>query len=205
MNDFNIDMGSAVPFLWDKFLSFVGKDRDTQELQKWFSALQGAAIAEASTVQCIGMDHPLPIGEIYQPTKLIWQSLFLFIPATSVRASQKLDLSRDCVSPQQFLATPTSAIIRAGPGWGKTTFLHYLFMQLLHAPDYLPVLFTLRRPEALNNLFLFVDSLDKVQKLAKRPQLLLVVDGYDEIATAERKRVSDTLLECGPRTILLNV
>jgi hypothetical protein len=194
MNDVDIDLGSTLPFLYEKFLALIGKDKATQELHKWFADVEAAAIAEASTVQCIGMHQPLPIAEIYQPTKLLWQNMFLYIPTATGR-SEQLHLPSDHVSPQKFLSTPTSAIIYAGPGWGKTTFLHHLFMQLLSAKDMLPVLFTLRRPEALTNLFQFVESLDKVHKIAKRPQLLLLVDGYDEIGTIDRKRVSDVLLK----------
>ena len=180
MNDIKIDVGTALPFLYEKFLAFVGKDKETQDLKKWFADTEAAAIAEASFVQCIGMHQPLPISEIYQPTKLVWQD--------------KSDSPTNYLSPKKFLETPTNALIYAGPGWGKTTFLRHLFVKLLPSNDILPILFTLRRPEALANLFQFVDSLDKVQKLAKRPQVLLLVDGYDEIGTTDRKRVSDALL-----------
>jgi hypothetical protein len=98
------------------------------------------------------------------------------------------------VAPDSFLAAPTDAMIVAGPGWGKTTFLHYLLIRNFKSDKYIPILITLRRSSAVDDLSKLVDMLDSLEKLHHGLKILLLVDGYDEVPTLSRKLVSEKLL-----------
>ena len=60
--------------------------------------------------------------------------------------------------------------------------------------DLLPVLISLRRPTAVDDLERYVDVCSRIQKKQHRACTLLLVDGYDEINAEQRKRVSEALL-----------
>jgi hypothetical protein len=47
MDDVKIDLGNSVPFLYEKFLELIGRDRETAALKKWFIEMQGAAASES--------------------------------------------------------------------------------------------------------------------------------------------------------------
>src|ERR1022692_2621583 len=134
MTDFepkiNVDLGDSIPFLWDKFSRILGKDPELLELQTWFYELQRIGWNDASSVQCIGMHTPLPLKDIYRPTRLLWQATYLSIISKSGER-RDIQLAKEPVTPDTFLRTDTSAAIVAGPGWGKTTFLHYLFLHFI--------------------------------------------------------------------------
>jgi len=57
------------------------------------------------------------------------------------------------------------------------------------------VLISLRRPTAIDDLEKYVDACSKIQKKQHRACTLLLVDGYDEVNTEQRKRVSEALLQ----------
>ena len=198
MNDFDpklsVDLGDTVPFLWEKLLSILGKDSATLELRDWFTVLQRSGFLAASSVQCIGMHTPLLLKDIYRPTKLVWQARHL-IADNPLGKRQEVTLSGFPVSPKSFLGTPTSAVIKAGPGWGKTTFLHYLFLTHAKSSSFVPVLITLRRPGSIEDLERLIDKLSAIKKIKKGLAVLLLVDGYDEITLSSRKRISDLLLK----------
>jgi len=84
--------------------------------------------------------------------------------------------------------------VYAGPGWGKTTFLHHVFRRYASSPSVLPVLITLRRPSAIEDLERFVETASKIQKKEHKSRILLLVDGYDELSVSDRRRVSEALL-----------
>jgi chromosomal replication initiation ATPase DnaA len=86
-------------------------------------------------------------------------------------------------------------LIFGGPGWGKTTFLHHIFRFTMKRDDLLPVLISLRRPTAVEDLERFVNACARIQKKQRRACTLLLVDGYDEISTDQRRRVSEALLQ----------
>src|SRR2546426_834998 len=104
--DISIDLGSALPYLVEKFSGWFGKDTITQEKLQWFAEIQRVSHYEASQVQCIGMHKPVPIKDVYQPTRLLL-------------GESKETLNTIPVS--EFLRDSKSAIVKAGPGYGKTT------------------------------------------------------------------------------------
>jgi hypothetical protein len=95
---------------------------------------------------------------------------------------------------KDFLKRDQDALIFSGPGWGKTTFLHYVYRSTLNSTELLPVLITLRRTTAVDDLERYVVTCAKIQKKQHRACTLLLVDGYDEVSISERRRVSDLLL-----------
>ncbi|SNS40938.1 CHAT domain-containing protein [Granulicella rosea] len=155
-------------------------------------------------VHCIGMHKAVPFDRIYQPTKLLFRS-GLDISASSGfaeqnRIAQSIALSREqqynSLTVENFLESPEDAIVFAGPGWGKTTFLHHLFRRKIEDRTLRTVLLTLRREHAINHLEelcrgWFNDSARVTERV------LLLVDGYDEVALADRKRVSEALQRFG--------
>jgi len=59
----------------------------------------------------------------------------------------------------------------------------------------LPVLITLRRPNAVDDLEKYVEACARIQKKQHRACTLLLVDGYDEVSNDQRRRVSEALLQ----------
>src|SRR5207248_4168958 len=132
----------------------------------------------------IGMRNPLPISEIYQPTRLAVTPVYR---RSEFEGGRQWELPRtEYVLVNRFLADEENAIITAGPGWGKTTFLHAVFIHLLGSARTLPILFTLRQSEAITDLEWFVSRSEKVKNHARDRRILLLVDGYDEISTSAR-------------------
>jgi hypothetical protein len=68
--EISIDLGSAIPYLLDEVLGFFGKDAGTTTWREHLQNHIKVGLEYASWVQCIGMEKPLPIAEIYQPTRL---------------------------------------------------------------------------------------------------------------------------------------
>lgn len=69
-----------------------------------------------------------------------------------------------------------------------------MFLSSVSRKEVLPVLVSLRRPTAVQDLQKFVDVAKKIQKKQDKSRTLLLVDGYDEVPIVERKHVSDALL-----------
>jgi hypothetical protein len=147
------------------------------------------------------MSEAIPFDNLYQPTRLTKKGRGR--PADSYAYNGRLDravaheranVERE-IGLEQFLQSRDDAIIFAGPGWGKTTFLHFLFRKLLWNKTALPVLITLRRPNAIEDLERIVSIGSDIGKKADRDELILLVDGYDEVDISGRKRVSDALLK----------
>jgi hypothetical protein len=199
----NINLGDSLPYLEQRLLQLVGKDQASQETARWFNSLQKTAMLQASQVKCIGMHRPLPLTEIYQPTRLKVRGL----TAAQANRGWSADLDRvsrsiaqagaiqeHIVSADQFLRRGENAIIYAGPGWGKTTFLHHVFLASVKSKDVLPVLISLRRPTAPEDLERFVELAATIRKKQAKAEALLLIDGYDELPITQRKRVSDAVL-----------
>jgi hypothetical protein len=183
-----IDLGSAYPFLEESVLSLFGKDASSKE---WFKTLQKlirTSAAESAYIQCVGMPKPIPIDELYQPTQLI---------RLSGRGEEEQIGFDDLVRER------SDAIIFAGAGWGKTTLLHWIYQRMVKSEDVVPLLFTLRRPDVIDTLEVFIAQLESGRHLKKRKTALVLVDGYDEIDRERRIRVSGVLeryraLKLGP-------
>ncbi len=197
MGEFLIDLGSTIPYFVDRFLELVGKDLETVELRRWFEETQRIGFQESSFVMAVGMHTPVPLEEIYQPTRIVFQgqSLTIYLPAGGRR---NIRLPENAVfPPERFLSLHTNAVIYAGPGWGKTTFLHYLFLKTWRERTAIPVLFTLRRPAGLADFRRFIEVVHRLKKRKEHLQFLLLVDGYDEVSDDDRKFVSNALLRYG--------
>lgn len=196
-----LDIGSALPYLEEKAKGLFGKDFATQEAVSWLTGLQNTALTHTRAVQCVGMHKPVPFDDIYQPTTLVikgvpqkQQETYAYQDrvARSIVASRTL--SYKPVNVEQFLASPEDAIIFAGPGWGKSTFLHYIYRRYVDSANVFPVLITLRRPTAVDDISRFVETVERIAKKHKESSLLLLVDGYDEITVAQQRLVSEALL-----------
>ncbi len=164
--------------------------------------LRATAVEMTASVQCIGMQRGVPFDQIYQPTRLRVRSGLSISTAAAFgeqnKMAQSIAMSRysemHSVSVDEFLESPENAVIFAGPGWGKTTFLHHIFRKQLQDEMTKPILITLRRPTALSDLERLAHAYLSGDIRETRSKVLLLVDGYDEILLAERKRVSECLL-----------
>ena len=151
-------------------------------------------------VHCIGMHKAVPFNQIYQPTKLLFRSGLNISASAGFGEQNKIARSIAIGRGEEFnsltieglLESPEDTIIFAGPGWGKTTFLHHIFRRKVEDRNTRTVLITLRRDGAINELeelskFWFTHQSQTARKV------VLLVDGYDEVSLADRKRVSESL------------
>jgi hypothetical protein len=193
----------ALQYAEQKFLGLFGKDAESKELANWFKGLQQTALAQTESVYCIGMRKPVPFDSIYQPNRVLVssgddeavdaESSFAF--EDRVSRSILRGMKQKPVTVEQFLTRDQDALIFGFPGWGKTTFLHHVFRSTVKKEDTLPVLISLRRPTAIQDLERYVDACSRVQKKQHRACSLLLVDGYDEVSPEQRKRVAEALLK----------
>jgi hypothetical protein len=196
-----IDIGAAYPFVEQRVLQFFGKDAATQEEKDWLRSLHGTAIEVASKMQCVGMSTPVLFDDIYQITKLYRKPRRTASETfTYTGRAQRAMLVGEAntfkeIGLEPFLSEREDAIILAGPGWGKSTLMSALFRKLLTDTDAYPALFLLRRPNAVSDLQRFVGLAEKIQKKSQASRLVVLVDGYDELTLADRRSVSDLLLQ----------
>jgi hypothetical protein len=174
--DVSFDLGSALPYLENRILSLFGKDSATLEWQNRLKNMIRLSSEQAGHVQCVGMHTPIPIGQIYQPIRL-------------TRSDSKDNAELDSAD---LLRASKDAIILAGPGWGKTTLLHYLYCTLVKSSEFTAILFTLRWSGVTQDLIDFVDRLATSSRSSRT--VILLVDGYDEISEEDRQSVSRALL-----------
>jgi len=189
-------------YLEQRFLKLFDKDYDSVQMREWFKILQTTALAQTEFVQCLGMRNPLPFDAIYQPTRLIVGpeegDLVYESYAWDDRVSRSIIQGRvfneKSITIEEFLDRDQDALVFSGPGWGKTTFLHHIFRATVRSNDILPVLITLRRPSADDDLEKYVEASSKIQRKQHRACTLLLVDGYDEVTAEQRRRISEALL-----------
>jgi hypothetical protein len=204
MNDasFNIN-ADAIEFAEQKFLKLFGKDTESKALATWFKGLQQTALAQTANVHCVGMRKPLPFDSIYQPNRILVgpnenepvDAEFSFTHQDRVSRSILRGLNQKPITVEKFIKRDQDALIFGLPGWGKTTFLHHVFRLTIETDDILPVLISLRRPTAVDDLERYVDASSRIQKTQHRACTLLLVDGYDEISYDQRKKVAESLLK----------
>lgn len=193
-----------VEYATQKFLRLFGKDFESKELTNWFRGLQETAIRQTATVHCVGMRSPLPFEQIYQPNRLLLgpdpdaasaAASYAWSDKTTVSILRGIAFGERSVTVEELLRRDQDAFIFGGPGWGKTTFLHYVFRSTVNNTDILPVLISLRRPTAVEDLERYVEVCAQIQRKQHRACTLLLVDGYDEVNNAQRRRVSEALLK----------
>lgn len=197
------NVGGALACAQEKFLRLFGSETEADELVEWFQRLQDTALTQTASVQCLGMRNPLPFEKIYQPTRVILApdeidesfGSYAFGDRVSRSILRGRALKQKSITIEEFLARDEDAVIFSRPGWGKTTFLHYIFRTTIKKYDVLPVLITLRRPTAVTDLEKYVAACSKIQKRQRRACTLLLVDGYDEVSVKERGRVWEALLQ----------
>src|SRR5271155_3565899 len=105
--------------LWDGFLSLFGKDADSVETKKWLRERTAWGIQRTSNVQVVGMNRPVPLCKIYQPTRLLVQD-----PNPEMIAGgpqSYIELRPELITVEEFLAQRQNSVITAGAGYGKTT------------------------------------------------------------------------------------
>jgi hypothetical protein len=193
----------AIEYAEQKFLRLFGQDHESKELANWFKGLQQTALTQTASVHCLGMRNPLPFDSIYQPNRILVspdenepvdaESSFAY--EDRVSRSILRGLNQKAITVEEFLKRDQDALIFGFPGWGKTTFLHHVFRSTVNRDDILPVLISLRRPTAVDDLERYVDACSRIQKKQHRACTLLLVDGYDEVSQEQRKRVAEALLK----------
>jgi hypothetical protein len=173
-----INLGDAVPYVVEEIRRLIGKDAASREWQIRLSELVKLSAQQASMVQCVGMSQPIPITDIYQRTSIR-------VPARGRSYSF-----------ESLIEAGKDAVVFAGPGWGKTTLLHWMYIQLLEEKRYVPLLFTLRWPSAVDDLRDLVTEIMRGRSVGqnKDRRVVILVDGYDEIKEAERQKVSQALM-----------
>jgi hypothetical protein len=192
----------ALEYAEQKFLRLFGKDRESKELASWFKGLQETALAQTANVYCLGMRTPVPFDSIYQPNRVLVSpdendpvdDESSFVHGDRVSRSILRGLDQAPITVEEFLKRDQDALIFGFPGWGKTTFLHHIFRLTVKTDDILPVLISLRRPTAVDDLERYVEACSRIQKKQHRACTLLLADGYDEVSPEQRKRVAEALL-----------
>jgi len=166
----SIDVGSLLPYLEDKVRSIFGKDAATLESRRLLDKCLRRAAEEAGFVQMVGMRRPIPIFDIYQPTRL------------------QVSGTKDIKSLDAIVRSHQSAVIFGLPGSGKTVLMQYLFASVVRSGGNLPILIVLRRPSAVDDLRLLVEHCaDGRMRRKQNRKIIVLVDGFDEIdAIAQR-------------------
>lgn len=189
----NIDCNELLSRAWKKFTDMVGKADHPERVKQWLEDHTRMAFEEARFVQCIGMLSPVLISDIYQPTRLVRE--FTQTVTTSPEGGRGWDESRSRIlSINDFIKMRQNCVVTAGPGWGKTTFLHWLFLRFsLETEDSLPLLVTLRKNDAVQDLEFITGDIENIILGNSTQRIVLLVDGYDEVSTETRQQVSALL------------
>jgi hypothetical protein len=67
----SVDLGSLLPYIEEKLRSFFGRDVESVAAAEKLERQLRIAAGDANSVQVVGMDRPVSIFDIYQPTRLI--------------------------------------------------------------------------------------------------------------------------------------
>jgi hypothetical protein len=174
----SVDLGGLLPYLEDKVRRLFGRDPEHVAAREALERHLRLATREAGSVQIVGMDQPVSIFDIYQPTLL-----------TRHRDGRTATF-------EELVTGGDNVVIFAGPGRGKTMLLRYMFATLAQRKQLLPLLFTLRWPTAPEDLSIFVRSFSKgILRADPNTPIVLLVDGFDEISVASRRDVAKVLGE----------
>lgn len=171
----SIDLAGALPYLEDKVLQLLGRGAAHMSAKRRLEQHLRVAAHEAGHVQVVGMDQPVSIFDIYQPTRLCRRR-----DGATTNFADLLEAGSD-------------ALILAGPGCGKTMLMRFMFATLCKRKGLLPLLFTLRWQDAVEDLATFVAALGDRTLTAKKDRIVLLIDGFDEIAIEKQQTVGAAL------------
>lgn len=179
-----IHLNQTIPYLTARFCSLFSADEVPDGFDAKMREHIDLSVREAFYVQCVGMREPVPLMQLYQPTKL------KLMPTITPTSQEDTALER-------ILSCRENTIVFAGPGQGKTTFLKHVLFSQAYATEFVPLLFTLRSSGVLDLLAALNDIFDQRNRLHRVPptgeKLLLLVDGLDEIGDEQRQHVARLL------------
>lgn len=184
------DVKATVSSVVDSCKKFLDKDAESVALFGWLEGRTRLSSNIASSVWVVGMRQSIPLNLIYQPTRL---QMAFSRTVTDGQGREWGTLEPKALSVDEFLQERHSWVVTAGAGFGKTTFLNSLFKRLASSSSITPLLFTLRESDEMMALEEFTEKAPVLAKKLKGKTLLALVDGYDEISTESRHRVSTFL------------
>jgi hypothetical protein len=104
------------------------------------------------------MHKPVPFDDIYQPASLVIKGA----PQKKQETyAYETNVSGSIIASHVSSYRAVNAVIYAGPRWGKSTFPHYIFRRFPDSSNIFPMLITLRRPTAVDDLNRFVETVEK--------------------------------------------
>ena len=183
-----IDLSTTLPYLVESFKGLIGKDSLTLEKRNKLINIISVALKYSSYIQIIGMEKPIYIEDIYQQLSL---SCLIYSHWENKALIPEPIANTDILS---LVKEHKSAVIKAGPGDGKTTLVSWLYIQLCKKRDIFPILIILRWTNSINDLMFIVDELKQANKIMNNT-IVLIIDGYDELDIEDRKKVSKIILE----------
>jgi hypothetical protein len=171
------DTDRLISNLWLRCIGAFAPDEIDEEFKSRIKAHINLVVREVEMVQCVGMKQPVPLLELYQPTRL----------------------KEGTTTVSGLVKGYKNAVIRAGPGQGKTTLLSYILLSEGSQSGVVPLFFSLRTEghfELLSQVALMLDRRRKLNWVPpKSDPLILLVDGYDEITEVQQKEVSAILVK----------
>jgi hypothetical protein len=188
---YEADVKGTVTAVLDRCKKYFNKDTESVALLDWLELRTAHGAHTASFVWVVGMRQPLPLGVIYQPTRLQVASSRIVTDEETGRTWGTLEPQEISVS--EFLRERVNSIVTAGAGFGKTTFMHSVFKRLASSDTVMPLLFTLRESDEIEALEEFTSKATSLSQKLKGMRLLALADGYDEISTDSRRHVSSLL------------
>lgn len=181
MIEISLDVEKIVQRGSERILEIFGEDEFTKTLKKRIERILNDGLHNSRTIQSIGMNRPIPIENVYQPSHLSPDEI-------STHKSKKYKFD-------ELVDFPESLIIQGAPGAGKTILAHRLFLEFSRLEQYSPFLFTLRNPESMGDLEALIGASRRLKKTPNaRNDIIWIVDGYDEINRVERKKLSRILV-----------
>lgn len=187
---YEADAKETVTALIDSCKKFFDKDTESVALLEWLERRTQHSAHTASFVWVVGMRQPLPLGLIYQPTRL---QVLSSQTVTDEDGREWGTVEPKPIAVSEFLKDRVNSIVTAGAGFGKTTFVHSLFKRLAKNGSVTPLLFTLREGDEIEALEEFTAKAPALARKLKGKSLLVLADGYDEISTTTRRRISALL------------
>jgi hypothetical protein len=133
----------------------------------------------SSTILIAGMSSPVPLQEVYRVLRL---------------GRHEYDLQTTLTVDDVICNSKTSAVFFAPPGRGKSATLQHAFVVLARNGDALPLLYLLKEPHARRELLEVVFALkERGVNFFSKSELVLLIDGYDEIEYSDRIGLSSAL------------